>query len=456
MRSHLGAFVLASFALLSSTAHAETKARPLSLVIPQPVTEGALTPAGTVPYNTIFLNRCAGTGCVVRPGGSNSVNDTWGIPSQKTLTPFPYGDQAWNDVVACVKDVMSPFVINVTDVDPGSAKHFEIMVAGKGTDLYSGWTNVGGIAPGSCSAYVDNGLVFAFAKSYGDNTNNTCDASCVNELCATAAQEIGHIWRGMDHVRVSSDPMTYNSFNDRRYYQDGESQCGSDCVNGVSPAGYSCTGTNNQSHQCNCTGLQTQNSHSIVAGLFGLGPGSPPVTKITAPKLGANVDPGFSVYTDITDDSGKISKVVFKVDNVEVMTYDPHQTPGSATVDVVIGPPCKSESDCSKDTDVCVGGRCVPGSGVNGGLGTTCGQSTDCLSNRCASDGTNMYCVEQCMVGQCPPDYGCLDVGDGTSVCWPGYDDGSGGCGCQSSKGGPLGMVLAMLCMVLMCRKRRR
>ncbi len=482
MRCRLGALVLGAFSLASlALAQPALAERPRSLIVPQEIEPGVRGPTGLAPYNTLFLNRCP-SGCTVKPGGSNSIQDSWGIGTTRTLTAFPYGDQAWAVVVACVKDVMSPFVINVTDVDPGSANHFEIMIAGKGTDLSGSWTNVGGIAPGGtpCNSYANNALVFAFAKSYGNNTTNECDASCVNELCATAAQEIGHTWMTMDHVRLAADPMTYFGFNDRRYYQDEEAQCGSDCVDGVSPYGETCTGTNNQSHSCTCGG-QTQNSHAVVASLFGLGPGSPPTVKILGPKLNESVMPGFSIFTDISDDSGKIAKVELKVDNqvvatlmkgpfvfnapatlmngphkVEVIAYDPHQTPGSAIDNVIVGPPCESSDDCSAATDVCVGGRCVPGSGVNGGLGTTCAMATDCLSGQCASDGTNSYCVEQCVVGDCPSDYGCLDVGNGTSVCWPGYDDGSGGCGCQSSSPGPAGLLLGLGVMVVTCRRRRR
>jgi len=141
--------------------------------------------------------------------------------------------------------------------------------------------------------------------------------------------------------------------------------------------------------------------------------------------------------------------------HVEVIAYDGHQTPGPAAVDVIIGPPCKSEDDCPLQTDACVGGRCVPGPNAEGGLGTSCADSTNCRSMRCASDGTSSYCVELCMVGQCPPDFGCLDTGEELGVCWPGYDDGSGGCGCQTSRGGPAGMLLALLMMVVTCRRRR-
>lgn len=481
MRSSLGAFLafsLASFSLLSPAAAQQV--RPRSVIVDQPVDLRELEPGEAIPYNTVYLNRCA-SGCVIRPGSSNSINDTWGISTTRTLTSWSYGDAAWAEVVKCVKDVMSPFVINVVDTSPGTANHFEIMIAGLATDLGMS-SSIGGVAPGtgSCSGYVNNGLVFAFAKSYGDNTSNTCDASCVNEVCSTAAQEIGHIWNRMDHVRLAQDPMTYSNYNDRRYFQNMDAQCGSDCVDGVSPYGEQCFGTNNQSHECVCGG-QTQNSYEVVKGLFGLGPGSPPTTKILAPKLGENVMPGFAVYSEAMDDSGKISKVEFKINGqlvssldkgpftfnapttlengthrVEIIAYDPHQTPGTARVDVVIGTPCEEESDCSKETDVCVGGRCVPGSGVNGGLGTTCTQPTDCASNQCASDGMVSYCVESCVVGDCPDGYGCLDPGNGAGVCWPGYDDGSGGCGCQSSRGGPAGMILALLVMVVTCRRRRR
>jgi uncharacterized protein (TIGR03382 family) len=320
--------------------------------------------------------------------------------------------------------------------------------------------------------------VFDFAKVWGSGT--TCGASCVEDICATAAQELGHAWRGMDHVIDNKDPMTYFGYQGRKYFQNNNSQCGSDCVAGEGPQGQPCSGANNQVRACDCAA--TQNSYNILKDLFGLGPGSPPVVKITSPKLGENVAPGFSVHTDITDNSGTITKVEFRVNGqlvselingpyvfkapdslangtheVEITAYDPHQTAGKSTVDVVIGPPCEKPSDCSNETDTCVGGRCVPGSGVPGGLGSTCTEGTECLSGQCASDGTSMYCVEPCEIGQCPDSFGCF-VGDGATlgVCWPGFDDGSGGCGCQANGGGgPVAVLMLLGWVVLTCRKRR-
>jgi hypothetical protein len=474
MSRRLGLVVLALLSL-ASPAFAE---RPRSVVVPQG--DHLDLKSGAAPYNTIFLNRCA-SGCTINYGTSNSINDTWRVPNPGVLTAFPYGDAVWDQVVSCVKDVFSPYVVNVTDVDPGSANHFEIMIAGHPNDLGMS-SGIGGVAPGGadCNTYINNALVFDFAKVWGAGT--ACGPSCVEEICSTAAQEIGHAW-GMDHVTDNKDPMTYFSYDGRRYFQNTAAKCGSDCVNGQSPFGQTCTGTNDQEHSCVPCGGATQNSYETVKALFGLGPGTPPTVTITSPQQGANVEPGFAVATDPIDDSGTVALVELRVDGqlvdmltkgpfvfntpatladgthrVEVTAYDPHQTPGKAMVDVYIGPPCEKPSDCSKDTDTCVGGRCVPGAGVQGGLGQPCTGNTECASGQCATDGTSMYCVEQCAVGDCPDGFGCtVDEGATTGVCWPGFDDGSGGgCGCESNRGGPLSMMLLFGWVVLVSRRRGR
>src|SRR5262245_11395659 len=68
----------------------------------------------------LFLNRCAG-GLTIYPGGGGSVADESEIVGGViNFPPFPYGDAAWNQVVAVTRDLYSPFNITVTDVDPGN------------------------------------------------------------------------------------------------------------------------------------------------------------------------------------------------------------------------------------------------------------------------------------------------------------------------------------------------
>lgn len=439
------------------------------------------TPPQLISYNKIYLNRCA-NGCPIAVGTSNSIADRWQIGSPRTLTKFPYSDETWNKVVTCVKDVFSPYNVEIVTTNPGSVNHFEIMIAGSPLDLGMN-ANIGGVAPGGCNSplTVDNALVFDFAAVWGSGTS--CSQRCIEDICATAAQEIGHVFSGMDHVIIKEDPMTYFNSTTRKYFQKVSGQCGSDCVSGKGPGNVTCTGTGSQNHACRCTGQQTQNADEIIKGLFGYGPGTPPTVTIKNPAADITLQPGFKINVEATDDGGNISKVELKIDGtvvgtvmappydftspltltpgahkIEAVAYDGPGTPGTALVSVRIGPPCESSADCPSTTDVCAGGRCVAGPSVTGGLGSTCTDSAMCIGGICGSDGTSMYCAEPCKVGECPEDFGCIDDGSGmgTGVCWPGYDDGSGGCGCQSNQsGGALSFGLLFAVTVFTWRRRR-
>src|ERR1041385_1133996 len=100
-------------------------------------------------------------------------------------------------------------------------------------------------APGNCSKFLPNTIVYDFANDsyYGSESSRDLD------ICATAAQEIAHTW-SLDHVTDKTDPMTYFMYSGMRTFKDGVT-CGSDCVNGQSPFGLTCT--NNQ-HTCMSSG----------------------------------------------------------------------------------------------------------------------------------------------------------------------------------------------------------
>jgi hypothetical protein len=458
---------------LTSVAAAE---RPRTLVLDGlPPTEVA--PA-TAAYNTIFLNRCA-SGCAVKQGANDDRVDTSDIVhGSHVLTAFPYGDDAWKSVVSCVRDTFSSFNVQITDVDPGSASHFEIMIGGAPGDL--GFpTNVGGVSSNGCGqTYIPNALVFDFAKVWSQSPT-TCGPACLADVCSTAAQEIGHSF-GMDHSHNAADPMTYFNYNLRRYFQNEADPCGSDCVNGTGPMGNACSGTDNQVHTCCVNEGNTQNSFQTLTNLFGAGTPPPPIVSISTPQQGANVMAGFPVDATATDDA-TITKVELTVDGALVQTLmtqpygfnapttlgggshtvvvsatDAHGTVGTKTITVNIGPPCSSAADCPTSTDACIGGRCVPGPGVAGGLGTTCTANSDCGDQNCASDGTSQYCTTACTQGQCPDGFGCLPTMDGATMgyCWPGYNDG-GSSGCNSGAGGSVTCGLAFAALLVSRRKRK-
>jgi uncharacterized protein (TIGR03382 family) len=422
----------------------------------------------------VYVHRCIGSSCTVMAGQTNSSTNRSPIaPGTRTLSAFSQGTTVWNNVMTCVRSTFAPFNLTITEQDPGMTPHYEVMVGGTPGQLDLG-PSIAGIAPGGCPGFeIPSSLVFAFDVVGPD----------VNTLCATIAQEIAHSW-GLDHSTDDSDPMSYFSFSGQRSFTNANVPCGSDCVNGQSDQGIPCTG---QTRQCSCGGA-TQNTFALISNLFNDTP-SPPTVSITEPTLGARVEPGFAVRAEI-EDVGAIVRAEMYINNMLVRTitndtiqssgstfsfgapddlpdgthtvrivgYDIYDTPGQAQVQVIIGAPCEIPGDCPMNTDTCIGGRCVPGPGVQGGLGSACENSQECSSGLCANGDSGQFCVEQCMLAadQCPEGFGCLDTGagDGTGVCYPGIEE-SGGCLSSGGSSGPVTLGLAYLVLAFVRRRRR-
>lgn len=423
---------------------------------------------------TIFMNRCPNN-CVLTSGYTDSRTNKSAIGAG-TLSAYSYGDASWNTVMACMKDTFSRFNVEITDVDPGPyVDHFEIMVAGSPTQIGLD-PSVGGVAeyscqsPGVCDVYQPNVIVFDFAKVWGSYPNRDL------EICATAAQEIAHSW-GLDHVVDKTDPLTYNDYSGMRQFKDNMT-CGSDCVNGKSPFGLTCTSAG--AHTCMSTGTATQNDVQTLLKLFGPAGAKAPTLTVTNPKNGSAQPAGFSITADCTSDDG-VQEVQMSIDGNLVKTLNaPPFTFQTATnlstgthrvtvmcaskmlaetfvrSQILIGPACAVDSDCAAG-GICWGSACIAGPEAQGGLGATCATDKDCVNGACASDGSTSACAIACTVGtdSCPDGFGCISDGAGGGLCWAGAGDG--GC-CDSTNGNPAGALLFSLGVgaTLVTRRRRR
>jgi hypothetical protein len=303
--------------------------------------------------------------------------------------------------------------------------------------------------------------------------NDPYTSSDTNYLCWIAAQETAHSF-GLDHEQLTNDPMTYLGLNDatppRHLFKNQNAACGADTGQGV---------------QCYCPQYPQQNSYAKILGIFGASGPTPPEIDITSPANGAQVTPGFQVQATIVDGNGVASaSLAIDGSNVQTISTPPYifsapsdladgthrvtvsavdtvGTSGSAFIDVIIGPPCETPADCQEANEgyTCVGGRCVPGEGTPGGLGTECTDDSECSSGDCQASSEGSYCVEHCNVdgNDCPSGFGCIDAGD-HGVCWPGEDDGNVGGGCLSTGGGvpalPLALGISLGALVLRRRKK--
>jgi len=194
----------------------------------------ALAAAAQAASPLLFLDRCA-EGCDYTPGFDDSRTNTSTIPSStSTLAAFAHGDTSFDAVVACVRDTFAPFAIEVTDVDPGSAEHFEVAVAGTSQQLGLS-TGIANVSPITCQndGVIANGVAFAFANTLGD---------VPLEICWNAAQAAGTLL-GLDREVLAGDVMTVVSGSLPKAFVNQDAPCGED-----------------QARDCVCGGT-TQNSY---------------------------------------------------------------------------------------------------------------------------------------------------------------------------------------------------
>jgi MYXO-CTERM domain-containing protein len=242
-------------------------------------------------------------------------------------------------------------------------------------------------------------------------------------------------------------------------FQNTDSQCGEELD---SPRG------------CYCGG-GTQNSYAYLTDLFGAADLPPPTLALT-PVDGAYVRVGFPVRASLDSVLGETS-ATFELDGAEVATLSPGPfafnapatvTSGdhvvrvtaidgggrtvSAMANVKVMPACTSDDACTGDTH-CLGGACLPGASVDGGLGATCTDNTSCITGQCGTaDGTSL-CTAACDAGEvCPDGFDCLAAG-ASGVCWPSSDGG----GCAAGDTTAPGWLLAGIgALAVRLRRRRR
>ncbi len=384
-------------------------------------------------------------------------------------------DDEWALVVQCLREVYSPYAIQVTDVKPTAASYTMAIVAGKASE--AGLSGVLGVAPVSsdCSP-KDNVIAWSFANDHGATDR-------VNNICWTVAQETAHAF-GLDHAyqfadgtSACNDPMTYRfDCGGQKFFRNKAAQCGEE---GVRP--------------CSCGG--SQNSHLKIKNVFGDGQSliGPPTLNVTSPAPNAKINNGQVVSAQAGSKRG-VEKLELSLNGYKWVTIpgakfrsngQPNPSdyslvfPGGVpdgVIDIVVkasddlgisttantltvtkGAPCTSATSCAAGQK-CEAGKCFwdPPVGV---LGEACDYAQYCETELCleTSDG-GKFCSQDCVVGAadaCPADFECTPAGN-SGACIP----VSGGGGCCSAGGGSgawlhFGLSVGILGFVMRRRRKR-
>jgi hypothetical protein len=447
----------------SATAAGRPLRRAEPVIVPDVV-----RPYDSSPTRVLFLDRCAGN-CVIKFGGDDAANGVSSLPmpatqSQFTISAFAFGDDTWAAVLACVRDVYSPYNVMIVEQQPTSGAFNRTVVAGVPGDI--GWADdILGIAPlsGSC-AVLSNATAFAFANQHPSTDR-------VNQICWTVSQESAHIY-GLDHeyqfvdgTSACNDPMTYrNDCGGEKFFRDEDAQCGEYTT-----------------RACKCTA--TQNSHQGMLDRFGAGtPTTAPTISMLIPKATqtdfiqgqaaqaqefslrgiaksqlllngypwvttpgiaygpegqAQADYSFAMPPDVPD--GVIDIAVNAIDDIGLSTL-------SSTVTVTKGAPCVDTSKCLTG-QLCGAGKCF-WNPPTGEIGDACDFPQACISGVCDS----ALCVQPCEVGKpstCPSAFTC-EQNAAQPTCVP----TTGGC-CSVGRDGGVQALLGMVGLGLLLRPRR-
>jgi uncharacterized protein (TIGR03382 family) len=322
------------------------------------------------------------------------------------------------------------------------------MVGGNSTDI--GIQGAGGVAPFiPCNGDIqDNVISFVFAA----------ETSNLDYLCWAAAQETSHVF-GLDHELLATDPMTYLSPPVKKPgFQNMAANCGESTP-----------------RQCWCGGT-TQNSAQYLMNTFGPTNLQPATLAITAPTDGAWVKPGFAVKATVmsqlsvttsalavdgmTSSSSSSGALSFNAPStlaggdhvIAVNATDAAQRSFGSSITVHVTATCDANTACDGATK-CLGGFCLPDASTAGGLGATCTDNAQCITEQCAQGDTQQLCTAACDPGMtCPDGFDCVDAGNATGACWPSSGSSSG---CAAAGGGTTWLVLGMFGAFGLLRRRR-
>lgn len=201
----------------------------------------ACVPAGAS-SRVIYLSKAGGA---YSGGPDDSRTNKTAILNGAMTIPAPTvvaGE--WTSFVTCIQSKLAPFAVTVTEVDPGTAPHMEVVVIDSAQTIGQS-SGIFGLAPFNCDGMDgkvwDNGIAFVM-WNVG-----------VAERCATGAQMIGNLF-GLDHGFSCPDLMTFLTNcgpSEAKTFTDMDVPCGE-----------------NAARNCNC-GKPTQNSFRTLSRVAG-------------------------------------------------------------------------------------------------------------------------------------------------------------------------------------------
>jgi hypothetical protein len=197
-----------------------------------PLDTAACTPS------IVYLNRTGGT-YTHSPVDDATMHQSIVIDTPRTVAPWPGDSVGWSDLTACIRTALAVFPVQVTETDPGTMPHVEIVF----TDTYWVDSAVTHVFPSSCRR--GHQIEFMFGTALATPTR-ACELAM--GALAEMTMQLGPAENCLDFTSPANDCGV-------RFFLDKDLDC-------VDPA-------TNLPSACRCdTTKTTQNSYGALAQYF--------------------------------------------------------------------------------------------------------------------------------------------------------------------------------------------
>ncbi len=192
----------------------------------------------------VFVNRLAGT--YTKASIDSPMNNESTIPSNQTsaLTAWDVPQSNFDAMQLCLAEVLAPFNVIVTDVEPNMEPYHEIVITSSSSSEI-GFPNTLSLGKLGCSEPANNAVSFVFAVNDNPLT-----------VCQSAASMVGFSQGLSRVVENCEDTMTFTyGCTLQVEFGNGSQTCG-----------------NSAPMPCSCTQQSTQNSFQQLLSTFGACP----------------------------------------------------------------------------------------------------------------------------------------------------------------------------------------
>ena len=186
----------------------------------------------------VYLNKNGGT---YTPGPDDArANVSSLVSSTVTHAAFTTTADVWNGFVDCVAQKFAPFNVAITDADPTTKEHVELVVSGSPT-VSPLATSIPSIAPMTCLV-IPNAIAFISGASVTSSSDLGC-AAAVAQVASTF---------GLELVSVCPDALSFPQTCPTAGFSDHDLTCG-----------------DTMAKPCLCSSATTQNSFQRMLAVAG-------------------------------------------------------------------------------------------------------------------------------------------------------------------------------------------